>query len=430
MDPIFGSKVARVLAEVPSKLEALALAEWLRKRLPGELARRAAALHILRLRSLTRFDGDFLPYLNAKGLEQATPQAVAEARARQIAAKLGNAACWDATCGIGADSVALLRAGVRLLSSDLDPENCRFTRANLEAQAGRGRLGSDRRAWTLRADATGAAVRADLVLLDPDRRAGGNRSLDPRTWSPSLEVALEVGLGRAGACLKLAPGLDLERLGPVLEPLARARIAVSWEWTSWRGSLCELTLWLGALAREGDRGHLRHVCAIDREGGEQRVSGEPTSCAALEAGGLCELRYLAEPDPALIRSGLLGWLAQRSGMAPIAPRCAYLGGSEPASSKLLHCWKILGSTTLDRKRVRALLGEHDIGPITVKKRGHPNSAEELEARFRGPGREPGLLAVARLEQGHIAFLLEPPPGGAGWLASRPGTPRTPRTPGA
>jgi hypothetical protein len=67
---------------------------------------------------------------------------------------------------------------------------------------------------------------------------------------------------------------------------------------------------------------------------------------------------------------------------------------------------VLGSVALDRRRVRALLGEHDVGPLTVKKRGHPDSAEALARRLRGPGRRPGLLAVGRLERGHRAWLLD------------------------
>ena len=116
--------------------------------------------------------------------------------------------------------------------------------------------------------------------------------------------------------------------------------------------------------------------------------------------------WLAEPDPAVIRSGLLGNLAQQVGLAPLAPRLAYLGGDQRPESDLLRSWPVLGTAPLDRKRVRALLRDHGIGPLTVKKRGHPDSSEVLAARLRGPGERPGLLAVARLERGHLALLLD------------------------
>jgi hypothetical protein len=58
------------------------------------------------------------------------------------------------------------------------------------------------------------------------------------------------------------------------------------------------------------------------------------------------------------------------------------------------------------KRVRRLLAEHDIGTLQVRKRGHPDTAEALARRLRGPGSRHGQLAVARLERGHLAYLLE------------------------
>ena len=54
-----------------------------------------------------------------------------------------------------------------------------------------------------------------------------------------------------------------------------------------------------------------------------------------------------------------------------------------------------------------MLREHDIGSLQVRKRGHPDRAEVLERRLRGKGRRRGHLAVARLEDGHAAYLLGP-----------------------
>ena len=59
-----------------------------------------------------------------------------------------------------------------------------------------------------------------------------------------------------------------------------------------------------------------------------------------------------------------------------------------------------------------MLGKHGIGPVRVKKRGHPDPPSVLERRFRGPGSRRGRLVVARLERGHHAYLVDPqPPSG-------------------
>ena len=53
-----------------------------------------------------------------------------------------------------------------------------------------------------------------------------------------------------------------------------------------------------------------------------------------------------------------------------------------------------------------MLARHDIGPVEVLKRGHPDPAEVLAKRFRGRGERRGWLAVARLAKGHLGWLLE------------------------
>jgi hypothetical protein len=77
---------------------------------------------------------------------------------------------------------------------------------------------------------------------------------------------------------------------------------------------------------------------------------------------------------------------------------------------MLRSWRVLETSALDPKRVRAMLRRHDVGPLTVKKRGHPDDAQTLARRFKGSGEKHGLLAVARLEKGHGALLLEGPEG--------------------
>ena len=128
-------------------------------------------------------------------------------------------------------------------------------------------------------------------------------------------------------------------------------------------------------------------------------------CAALTLEDARSVRWIADPDPGLIRSGLLGALANHEGLAPLAAQIAYLGGDHAASSPLLSSYEVLGSAPLDRRRVRALLREHDVGKLTVKKRGHPDDAATLAARFCGGGKERGLLIVTRLEEGHHSFLV-------------------------
>jgi hypothetical protein len=396
MNPIFETRVGEALAQLTPDLTPLRISKILRQSLPPELAQLASLLHELRIRCATRFPTLALPYLNRKGLEQASAESVARLRASHIASSLAGALLYDATCGVGADSCALADAGIRVVSGDLELENLEYTRANL--------LANNLNALVLQADALSASVKADVLLIDPDRRKGGMRTLDPTSWSPDLKSSLFLSKKFDGACLKLAPALSAEVLLAAESATLPPELPRRREWLSNRGELAELTLWTGSLA-ENDQAE-RRASRINSDGSLAHFSGSPREVEPLGTAEASEVAWIADPDPALLRSGLLGNLAVECDLAPLAPKIAYLGGDQNPRSPFLRAWRVRASCSLDRKKVRAMLGEHDVGPISVRKRGHSERTEVLERKFRGPGTQRGALLLVRLERGHRAFLVE------------------------
>ena len=383
-------------------LSGLALVEELRRQLPAEEARAAAELCELRRRALDRLADAPRLLLSRKGLEQASDRRVAAARAARLVRLAPGRFVLDATAGVGSDALALLARGVRVVAADRDPSAARCAAANLRALGGA----------VLRADALRPPLlRTEdaLLLIDPDRRPGRSRHEGrargegragaPEEWEPPLAACLALERTFAGACLKLPPAFDPGRLA--LTP-GRPLLA---QWVSLAGELKEVALWTGVLA--GDGAGRREALALDRAGAEARLAGEPLDRAALDDGEARAAPFIADPDPALVRSGLLGLLAEELGARPLHPLCAYLGSEGPLVSPFLRSFRVLDAAPLDPRRVRRMLGLHDVGPVTVKKRGHPDPADKLARRLRGPGRQPGVLLLARLERSHHAFLVAP-----------------------
>ena len=386
-----GDDWEEALRGLPTTLSALEAAELIRRRLDPEQARKALEQRDLRQRAQGRLAHAATLLLTKKGLEQATRAVVASERAAWISNRMPRALVLDATSGVGSDSLAIAQRGLRLLSADHDPVHAKCVRENL--------LRAGFPAHVVIAAAEHPPINHDVIILDPDRRSGSQRLGDPEQWSPPLSTCLRLAAGVSGACIKLAPALDLSRLPPIPHSLQH-----SWQWTSADGDLVEVTLWTGLLATSD---HDRRVLVLANQQAPTLYTGTPIPDFHLTAEEARQVAFISEPDPALIRSGLLSRFAKAGNLTPLGPAIAYLGSKEPpTSTPLIKTWRVRASSSADRKRVRAMLREHDIGELVVKKRGHPKSAAELVREYRSGGSGSGILIVARLAVGHRAYLVE------------------------
>lgn len=349
-----------------------------------------------------RLEVERLPFLTSKGAEQATAAPVAHHRAQRFADLGGRWLPWDACCGVGSDLLALVDRFPRVLATDRDGPTLRCAAANLAHAHGP----PEGRWLAARGDASSppfapGARPSVLALFDPDRRPGGAREGRGDRWSPTLEEVLGHAAGLGGACVKLPPALDPDHL---TGPAAGLPLALSW--VSLDGEMKELAAWSGALA---DGSPAREAIALRSGGGVARYSAEPEDAPTTpDAGEPAAGAWLVELDGSLWRSGLAGAFAREHRAAPLAAPGP--GGFLLADAALAHpmarCWRIEAVCAGDRKRVRAMLRERGVGPLTVKTRFHPESAERLARSLRGEGDRPGLLAVTRTAGRSVAMLLE------------------------
>lgn len=187
----------------------------------------------LRRRAIPKFGADAARmFFTRTGLEQATRREVADRRARRLV-RAGVRDIADLGCGIGADTLAFGRAGLRVTAVDADPATAAVAAANVAALGLRPLITVEcRSAESLDLRAAGAA------FCDPARRRGSGRVFNPAAFSPPWDFVTRLIETVPHTVLKLAPGIDHALIPRGAEA----------EWVSVGGDVVEAAFWCGPLA--------------------------------------------------------------------------------------------------------------------------------------------------------------------------------------
>jgi hypothetical protein len=113
---------------------------------------------------------------------------------------------------------------------------------------------------------------------------------------------------------------------------------------------------------------------------------------------------LYEPDPAIIRSGLVAKLAQTLSASQLDSQIAYLTSETRLTTPFARAWMIEDWFPFQLKKLRAYLRQHDIGHVTVKKRGSPLEPEFLIQQLRLHGSLERVLVLTHLRGKPIVII--------------------------
>jgi hypothetical protein len=367
-------RVLRELRQTPQLFEQIA--EWsggelglqarLRRHFPDELVRTAVSLHELRLKAGSKFTRAAAMWFDRRGLEQSTSELVAHHKARRF-----DDAVWDLCCGIGGDAIAL--AGrCQVTAVDLNPAACLRTRWNAEA------YGVESRVEARCADVLKVEVIGGLVHIDPDRRSGSEgKASRIEDYIPNPGDLLDLMSRCRGGAVKLGPASNFGGKFPDTEI----------ELISLSGECKEATVWFGDLAgREPFR-------ATALPSGET-IAGHPLDAVAAVAPlG----RYLYDPDPAVVRAGLIDVVAERLGLNRLDGAEEYLTADNLVPSPFLHPFEVLAELPNNEHALRAWLRASDFGQLEIKCRHIRIQAESLRRRLPLPGSQPGVVIFARID---------------------------------
>ena len=116
--------------------------------------------------------------------------------------------------------------------------------------------------------------------------------------------------------------------------------------------------------------------------------------------------YLYEPDPAILRAGLVRQLGEALEATQLDPDIAYLTAERPVGTHFARCWKVEDWLPFSLKRLRATLRAQGVGRVVVKKRGSPLEPDDLIRRLRLKGDESRVLFLSHLDGQPIVVICE------------------------
>ncbi|MBW8173779.1 class I SAM-dependent methyltransferase [Ornithinimicrobium sp. Arc0846-15] len=332
------------------------------------------------------------------GVEQATRAEVAALHAdRFVAAGLKDH--WDLGCGIGADARAVAGAGLPVTAVEMNPGTAAIAAANL-ADFEHARV------------VTAAIESLDLnfgsdtsIWLDPARRVAGVSDASGRSqrisgleeMSPPWSLVQELATQSGAAGAKYSPGFPAQSI-----PVAAEAV-----WVSFAGVALECSLWWGAAVESPGRSVVRSLAGHPREWA--RLSDADVAPSWQTHRAWPELEpgmFLYDPDKAALAADLLGAVASIVGADEVGPATGYLVSREQIDTGWARRWRIREVLPLNVKAIRAWARSHNVGNLTLKRRGHGPDPEVLRKQLKLKGKAEATLVLTRAGEELVAIWVE------------------------
>lgn len=385
LTPVGQEALSSAEAMSPREIDYLRHFTSLSRRYPSNLARAALETAILRAEAAVKFPAADKMYFSRQALEQASNAEVSSYRAKRFR---DYSKVVDLGCSIGGDTLSLARVAPTL-GVDLDPLRLAMAQSNLEVLDLRGLVSFIRS--NLLSPLPLTPVPSLALFFDPARRVHGRRVFSVHQYSPPLELIHNWLPYFPALGVKISPGVRIHELSTFDSEL---------EFISLRGELKEAVLWFGPFMTTRRRATVlpgEHTLSDENESESQRL---PPSLSE-------PIDYLYEPDPSILRAGLVRKLGSQLNAHQLDPDIAYLTAEKLIHTPFARAWEVEAWFPFGLKRLRAALRERCVGRVVVKKRGSPLQPEALIRDLRLKGDEERIVFLTHLRGRPIVVLCYP-----------------------
>jgi hypothetical protein len=334
--------------------------------------------------------------------ERALEQASSERTAR-LKGVFFHGRVLDLCGGLGADLLFNAAHCDHVTYCDLDPQLCRLFAYNAQV------LGIEN--YDLHCeDAISLLKRLsdssyEVIYADPDRRTGHGRTIRLDKASPDLSPHWEMLLQKAPlVIIKASPGLDVTASERTIPHLSEFRVV------SVNGEVKEILLFLSR-AHQGPA--LRSAILCKAKSGSQDKIRDWTSADEINASPAESPSpwasehpplYFAEPDPAIIKAGLVGLIARTMGLAPTHKGSVYLLGSEAPVDFPGRVFRILALLPANQRHLRTWCKQHEVSAAHIACRDFPETPDALRKTLKLKDGGSTYLFFSRYGQAYRCFV--------------------------
>jgi hypothetical protein len=391
LDFLTSDKGARVLGRLAnediSDTHKIRVLTALRKELTMTQAAAALETAILRKKAVEKFRDDAAKmFFTREALEQASDANIRRYRAATFTLqdKVDSQTILDICCSVGSDALAFALCNTRskVIGLDIDPVRIRMAQMNADAL-------DIQNVEFCAADVRQGICDAGFVFFDPARRTeDGKRAFHVEHYEPPLSV-IQQWKHIQRMAIKLAPGVHLEQLVPYGGAV---------EFISVEGDLKEAVLWRG-FGWQGARatllvaGTAHHLTPSEHA---TAAFGEPR-------------QWLCEPDPAVLRAGLVQSVAANLNGTMLDETIAYFTSAEKPIGKWAvwaRAWRIRDWMPFNLKKLISYLRAEGVGHVTIKKRGVPMMPDKLLPKMKLEGDESCTLVLTRYKGAAIVLICD------------------------